>query len=65
MSNRKHKSVQDFKNLRIENAVKKLGGQEQADQILAEWSVHRQSEKNSERLDKKWFFSKITFMFLF
>ena len=52
MSNRKHKSVQDFKNLRIENAVKKLGGQ-QTDQILAEWSVHRQSEKNSERLDIK------------
>ena len=63
MSNRKHKSVQDFKNLRIENAVKKLGGQ-QTDQILAEWSVHRQSEKNSERLDKKGFCFKITFMFL-
>ena len=52
MSNRKYKSAQDFKNLRIENATEKLGGQEQTDQILAEWSVHRQSEKNSDRLDQ-------------
>ena len=49
MSNRKHKSSQDFKNLRIENAIRKLGGKEQADKIVAEWRVHRQSEKNNDR----------------
>ena len=49
MSNRKHKSSQDFKNSRIENAIRKLGGKEQADQIVAEWRVHRQSEKNNDR----------------
>ena len=49
MSNRKHKSSLDFKNSRIENAIRKLGGKEQADQIVAEWRVHRQSEKNNDR----------------
>ena len=39
MSNRKHKSSQDFKNLRIENAIRKLGGKEQADKIVAEWKT--------------------------
>ena len=34
MSAHKHKSSQDFKTARIANAVKKLGGKEQADQIF-------------------------------
>ena len=49
MSNRKHKSSQDFKNLRIENAIRKLGGKEEADKIVAVWRVHRKSEKNNDR----------------
>ena len=49
MSASRHKSALDFKNLRITNAVKKLGGQEKADQVIAEWETHRQSEKVSER----------------
>ena len=49
MSASKHKSAQDFKNLRISNAVKKLGGQVKADQVIAEWETHRASETASQR----------------
>ena len=49
MSRRKHKSSQDLKNSCIENAMQKLGGKEQADQLVAAWRVHRQLEKNNDR----------------
>ena len=49
MSSRKHKSAQDFKNKKVESVHKKLGGKEQADEILAEWKVHRLSEKTNDR----------------
>ena len=52
MSARKHKSSQDFKTARIANAVKKLGGKEQADQTLAQWLLHRQAEKNKRSVEK-------------
>ena len=50
MSSRKHKSAQDFKNQKVESVIKKLGGREQADEILAEWKVHRLSEKTNDRI---------------
>lgn len=48
-TSRRHKSKQDFKNLRMANAVKKLGGKREADDILHQWELHRASESVSER----------------
>ena len=41
---KKHKSSQDFNTQRLANAVKKLGGQVEADAILVQWQLHRASE---------------------
>ena len=49
MSALKHKSSQDLKNQRIANAVKKLGGQDKTDQVLAEWDIHRRSQSVNDR----------------
>ena len=38
---KKHKSSQDFKTQRLANAVKKLGGQVEADTILVQWQLQR------------------------
>ena len=47
-----HEGSQDFKTARIANSVKKLGGKEKADQILAHWLLHRQAEKNKRSVEK-------------
>ena len=39
-TSRRHKSKQDFKNLRRVNAVKKLGSQGEAGDILHQWELH-------------------------
>ena len=38
---KKHKSSQDFNTQRLANAVKKLGGQVEADTILVQWQLQR------------------------
>ena len=48
-TSKKHKSKLDFKNSRIANAIKKLGGKEESDEILHQWELHRASEGVSER----------------
>ena len=49
-TSRRHKSKQDFKNLRRANAVKKLGGQGEAGDILHQWELH--SDDTMEMLEK-------------
>ena len=47
---KKHKSSQDFKNKALTtNAVKKLGGQVEADALLVKWQLHRASEGVCDR----------------
>lgn len=48
-NNVKKKSSADMKRDRIESAVKKLGGQEEADRILLQWENHRRAEDTSDR----------------
>ena len=43
------KSIADMKRDRIESAVKKLGGKEEADRIVLEWENHRRAQDTSER----------------
>ena len=52
IQNKKHLSAADKKTVLLARAVKKVGGQNQADELLAEWDTHRRSEKLSDR--KKW-----------
>jgi hypothetical protein len=47
--NVKKKSIADMKRDRIESAVKKLGGKEEADRIVLEWENHRRAQDTSER----------------
>jgi hypothetical protein len=47
--NVKKKSIADTKRDRIESAVKKLGGKEEADRIVLEWENHRRAQDTSER----------------
>ena len=48
-NNVKKKSSADMKHDRIASAVKKMGGQEEADRILLEWENHRRAQDTSER----------------
>ena len=52
IQNKKHQSAADIKATYLARAVKKFGGQNLADELLAEWDIHRRSEKLSDR--KKW-----------
>ena len=45
--NVKKKSIADTKRDRIESAVKKLGGKEEADRIVLEWENHRRAQDTS------------------
>jgi hypothetical protein len=49
INNIKHKSAEDKKNDHIRGAVKKLGGQQEADELLVHWENHRRSEHLSDR----------------
>ena len=51
-NNVKHKSVADLKAATLARFVKKVGGQEQADELSSQWDNHRRSENLSSR--KKW-----------
>ena len=42
----------------LPNLEQKLGGKEQADQILTQWLLHRQAEKNKRSVEKN-----LTFFF--
>ena len=48
-TSKRHKSRQDFKDLRMASAVKKLGGKKESEDILHQWELHRAAESNSER----------------
>ena len=52
IQNKKHLSAADKKTVLLARAVDKVGGQDQADELLAEWDTHRRCEKLSAR--KKW-----------
>ena len=48
-NNIKHRSEADIKNQSIAEAIKKLGGQHEADEVLVHWENHRRSEHLSDR----------------
>ena len=52
IQNKKHKSAADTKADFLARAIKKVGGQNRADELLTEWDIHRRSEKLCDR--KKW-----------
>ena len=52
IQNKKHLSAADKKAVYLARAVQKVGGQNHANELLAEWDIHRRSEKLSDR--KKW-----------
>ena len=45
INNIKHKSIEDKKVASLAGAVKKVGGQNEADELLVHWENHRRSEK--------------------
>ena len=49
INNIKHKSAEDKKVASFAGAVKKVGGQEEADELLVHWGNHKRSETLSER----------------
>ena len=49
MAPRQKKSIKDFRDKRIADGTKKLGGDKRTEELLVEWSYHRKSEKKSDR----------------
>ena len=43
-NNIKHKSIEDNKSASFAGAVKNVGGQKEADDLLVHWENHRRSE---------------------
>ena len=49
INSRQHKSAADLKAASFARAVKKFGGQNQADEFLGHWENHKRSENISDR----------------